>query len=476
MGYSRVLSVFGPKRPWVAAGSVLAFASLLGCGNIYRPVVTSIPPVQPAPQPQKYAVVLSCGSNSTVPPSAIVQIDQVCANNNVQNVVPGLASLVDFSGDSLTARVNVGTGGPRWLQLSSNGATAYLVNADGTINSFLASSSPSSPLENNNVATSTLLPNADPNTLLVSNNYLYVSQPGRSSVEVLSGILNGSSLSAFLEIPITDPAAPTVPQNPVNLVGNYSTQRIYVISQGANTGGCPTSGSNGIATGIETSTNTISSTLPLGVCPVYGVMSSDDRRTFILNQGSGTVTVIDSQQNQIDQNPNLTNGTIAVGQGPVWADIYNNGSILAVVNSLSNTLTLINISEDSFGHDTANFGKIIATVPVGSEPSSVSILQDGTRAYVANRGDGTVSVVSLITNTVTKTVTLPQEPCSPSNPNVLCTIHPISIAATTGTPLGKVYVVSPDTNILTIIRTDTDSIYQNLALTGNGIQVRVTAP
>ena len=475
MGYSRVLSVFGRKGPWISAVSSLALASLLGCGNIYRPVVTSIPPVQPAPQPQKYAVVISCGSNSTVAPSSVTQIDQVCANNTVQSVVPGLASLVDFSGDTLTARVNIGTGGPRWLQLSSNGATAYVVNSDGTINSFLASSSPAQPLENNNVQTSTLLPNAGPNTLLVSGNYIYISQPGRSSVGVLSGILTGPSLNAFLEIPITDPALPGA-QNPVNLVGNYSAQRIYVISQGANAGGCPTSGSTGTATGIENGTNTISARLPLGICPIYGVMSSDDRRTFILNQGSGTVTVIDSQQNRIDSNPNLTNGTIAVGQGPVWADIYNNGSILAVVNSLSNTLSLINISEDSFGNDTANFGKIIATVPVGASPSSVSILQDGTRAYVANRGDGTVSVVSLINNTVIKTVSLPREPCNPGNPNVLCTTHPISIAATTGTPLGRVYVVSPDTNIMTVLRTDTDSIYSTVTLTGNGVQVRVTAP
>lgn len=455
---------------------MLAFVSVLGCGDIYRPVVTSIPPIQPAPQPQKYAVVLTCGSNLAVSPASITQVDQACANDTVQNVVPGLASLVDFSGDSLTARVNVGTGGPLWLQLSSNGSTAYLVNSDGTINSFSASSTSTAPLENNDVYTSTLLPNASPNTLLVSGNYLYVSQPGRSSVEVLSGITSGTSLSATLEIPITDPAAPGVPQNPVNLVGNNGAQRIYVISQGANSATCPASGPSGVATAIESTTNTISARLPLGVCPIYGVMSADNRRTFILNQGSGTVTVIDSQQNQIDPNPNLTNGTIAVGQGPVWADTYSNGSILAVVNSISNTLTLINISEDSFGNDTPSFGKIIATVPVGLNPSSVSILQDGTRAYVANRGDGTVSVVSLTTNTVTKTITLPQEPCNPSNPTVLCKVHPLSIAATTGTPTGKVYVVSPDTNILTIIRTDNDTIYNNLPLTGNGVQVRVTAP
>ncbi len=364
-------------------------------------------------------------------------------------------------------RVTLGTG-PRWLGLDRTGITSFIPNVDGTINSFYNQTS----TETNNVNTSTLLAGAAPNTLLDTSNYLYVSQPGRSSIEVMKSV----PPNGFLEIPITDPASPSTPQNPVNLVGNPTTQRVYAIAQGANAGNCPTSGSNGTATGIETSTNTISSVLPLGVCPIYGVMSADDRRTFILNQGSGTITVIDSQRNEIDRNPNLNNGTIAVGQGPMWADIYNTGAILAVVNSQSNTLSLINISTDSFGNDSPNFGQIIATVPVGNDPDSVAILQDGTRAYVANHGDGTVSVVSLISNTVLKTIALPQEPCQAGNPTVLCTIHPISIAATTGTPLGKVYVVSPDTNIMTILRTDNDTIYENLSLTGNGIQVRVTAP
>lgn len=418
-------------------------------------------------------MVISCANNTDVNALAI---DQICRNSTA----PGLASLIDFSGDSLTARVNVGNG-PRWLYLSSNGATAYLSNTNinpgnntnsGTLNSFLASSSPQNPLESNTVVTTTLLPNAQPTSFIISNNNLYLTQPGRSSIGVLTGILNGT-LAASLEIPIVDPAAPTVSQNPVYVVGNYGTQRVYAISQGANNSGCPTAGPNGIATGIETVNSAISSRLPVGACPIYGVMSSDGRRTFILNQGSGTVTVIDSEQNQIDSN--FPNG-IPVGQGPMWADLYNNGSILAVVNSLSNTLTLINTSLDSFGHDSPNFGQILATVPVGANPSSVSILQDGSRAYVANRGDGTVSVVSLRSNTVTKTIQIPQEPCNPTNPTVLCNVHPMSIAATTGTPLGKVYVVSPDTNILTIIRTDTDTIYDNLPLTGNGIQVRVTEP
>ena len=466
MGYSRVLSGFGRRSPWLVLGSILVSASVLGCGDLYRPIVTNVPPVQPAPQPTKYAVVITCGNNAN---PAALNIDQVCTHSTA----PGLASMVDFSGDSLMVRVNLGTG-PRWLALDSAGLTAYIPNTDGTINSFFIQNS----TETNNVNTSTLLAGAAPNTLLSTANYLYVSQPGRSSIAVLQPLSSSSAPSAVLEIPITNPAAPTVPQNPVNLVGRSSGQRIYAISQGGNAANCPTSGSTGSATGIEIATNTISSVLPLGVCPIYGVMTKDRRRAFILNQGSGTVTVIDSEQNQIDKNPNLNGGTgtITVGQGPIWADLYENGAILAVANSLSNTLSLINISVDSFGNDTQDFGKIIATVPVGSGPSSVAILQDGTRAYVANRNDGTVSVVSLFSNTVLKTIPLPPQPCVASQPSVLCKVHPISIAATTGQPLGKVYVVSPDTNMMTVIRTDNDTVYTNVELTGNGIQVRVTAP
>jgi len=422
-------------------------------------VVTSLPPVQPAAQPTKYALVMTCQDPTNVLASAI---DQVCDSTTS----PGLASLVDFSGDTLMARINLGTGGPRWLELSIPGNTAYVVNADGTVNSFFAFSSSAQPLENKSVNTSTLpqTPPSLPNTLLYTAKYLYVSQPGRSSVEVLSS--GGSAApSASLEIPVA--------ANPVNFVGNASAQRIYVISQGANNGGCPTSGADGTVTSIETATNTPSATLTVGPCPVYGVMSVDNRRTFILNEGGDTISVIDSQQNQID--PNFPNG-ITVGNNPIWADILTSSSLLAVANSGSNTVSLINISEDSYGNDGPNFGQIVATIPVGSDPSSLAFLQDGSQLFVANRDDGTVSAINLTTYTNTKTIPLPPEPCAPPD-NVGCpAVHPISIAATTSTPLGKVYVVSPDSDVMTILRTDNDTIYKNLTLTGNGVQVRVTAP
>ncbi|MCZ8517314.1 beta-propeller fold lactonase family protein [Paenibacillus filicis] len=47
------------------------------------------------------------------------------------------------------------------------------------------------------------------------------------------------------------------------------------------------------------------------------------------------------------------------------------------------------------------------TLPAGSGPSAIAITPDGSRAYVANFGNDTVSVINTETNTVMATVTLP---------------------------------------------------------------------
>ena len=446
-----MVSGVGRLRPVVLTGTACLLATMLGCGNVYRPIVTNIPPVQPAPQPQKYAVVLSCGTGQGN--TAALTVSQACTGANSV----GLASSVDFSGDSVLTRLNL-SGGPLWETLNTNGAAAYSVNSNGTINTF----GTVPKFETNQIESSTLLAGALPVMALSETGaYLYVAEPGRSAIAVMYG----NPVGVQLEIPVS--------ANPAYLIGNHQTQRIYALSQGPNVSGtgCTAAAGNGSITAIELLTNTISTIIPAGACPIYGVMSQDNRRTFVLNQASGTVTVIDSEQNQLDLNPNnpnnpsapnFRNGVITLPTGPnglkpqpVWADIYNTGSILAIVSQQSNTLTLINVSLDSYGNDTPNFGQIIATIPVGNNPTSVAVLQDGTRVYVANQADETVNSVSLTSNQVLATIPVAG--------------HPISIAATTGTPTGKVYALSPDSNILSIIRTDNDTISNSLVMTGTGV-------
>jgi len=109
----------------------------------------------------------------------------------------------------------------------------------------------------------------------------------------------------------------------------------------------------------------------------------------------------------------------------------------------------------------------------------VSVLSDYSRAYVANAGvkglpcsptgqpqtgytTCSVSVVNLTSDTVTATI--------PING------HPAWIVTSNAAPTGKVYVVCNDSQVMTVIETDTDSVDTTIPLQGNGVSVRMTAP
>ncbi len=366
-------------------------------------------------------------------------------------------TLVDFSGDTILVTPNVGVA-PYYFQIDNAGFTGYTFNGDGTLTSFDISTS----LQTKDVVQTTLLPGASPVSLYSQGASIYIAQPGRSSI----GQLKGFPPSLQQEF--------TVPANPVYVVGSNNAPRAYAISQG-------TPGGNGSISAIETLNNTISTTLPVGKGPVYGVMTADGKRAFILNKADGTVSVVNAQTNQLDTPVT----TIPVGVAPIWADFAPTISELVVANAGDGTspgsVSIINIPLCSTAAlptnpncdatnpiDAVGFGQVLANVPVGHSPIMVTVLQDGTKAYVANYADSTVSVVNLTTNTVTATIPVVG--------------RPIYIAATTGTPTGKVYVVSADVvapnknSVMTVIRTDIYIASTTINLQGIGVSVRVTAP
>jgi YVTN family beta-propeller protein len=476
MRYLRVRSVTGPMRPWFAAGALLALAGVSGCGNQYRPVVTPITPTGPASQPQSYAVAFS-QPNLTIPPTGAPSPCPNTPNTPGVSSIAGIATLVDFSGETVLAQANITGVGPSTFALDGTGSTAYSTNCDGTISTVPLSTT----LQSKNVLTTTLPStvnsqgqevNTLPTNLLVTSTADYVTEPHSTTLngQPAVGVLTSSPPSLKLEIPITAPSL-------INVTGVVNGQRIYSISQGNSTptgqgvtwGQCDTPSSvttNGEADGIEVTTNTVSSELPVGVCPVYGLMTADGRRTFILNRGSGTITVIDSSKNQLDTNSPSTvmqNATIPVGAGPVHADLYAPAALLVTANYDSDTISIINVSINGAVQgftDTANFGQVLATVPVGHHPAAVTVLQDGSRVYVANEGDGTVTIVNLSSFTVEGTLAVNG--------------HPRSIASTFNAPLGKVYTIAQDSPYLTVIRTDTDIVSASILLQGNGVDVRTT--
>jgi DNA-binding beta-propeller fold protein YncE len=150
--------------------------------------------------------------------------------------------------------------------------------------------------------------------------------------------------------------------------------------------------------------------------------------------------------------------------GPVQAEFNAVTSQLVVTNYDGGTVSIIDVSLDQYGNDSSTFGTTY-TVPVGQTagvapyPASVTVLNDGSRAYTANQADGTVAIVNLSSHTVEKWL------------NVVG--HPRTVVSTQNSLYGKVYVGSPDSEFVTILRTDQDIVDTTVLVEGHVVDVRV---
>ncbi len=464
------LKKYSPIRRTAAVAAIGAiFLVLSGCGTIFRPVVIPQPVSGPPAQPIAYAAVVSWVGQSNL----------------------GIANIIDYSGDTFLAESQIGPG-PLTFTVDGTGTNSYSLNSDTTLSNFQVSSN----LQYKNLGFSTLPGGTNTpqySGIFSPNTGLWITDANNAQVDILTGVPATFKLSV--------PVAPL----PVLSVGpNTGALRNYVVSQNNSTSSTLSYGVTcnisphaqtqlGEADGIELQTYTVSARIPVGVCPVYAIESPSQRRVFVLNRGSDTVTVINSQLNTLDNqcppptgcvneagqtyfthptlplsltavaNTGITppNGTSGMTQyaGPVYAEYNQATQQLVVADYDGGTITVIDVSLDLYGNDSQTFGTTY-TIPVGNNPASVTALFDGSRAYTANQADGTVTVVDLVSHSVEKTLAV--------NGN------PRSVASTQNSQYGKVYVVSPNSPYMTIIRTDLDIVDTALLIEGSPLDVRTS--
>lgn len=466
---------FGQARTrLVQVGAVvLAGVLIAGCGNNAKSVVTPIGEPGPASQPKSLVGVISSPSPTS----------------------NGIVTVIDYAGDTVMAEQPIGVG-PLSIAVDGTGVNSYTINSDHTLTNF----SISTTLQENSITYTTLPSGAEPENLFAPLAGLWATDQTGNQVDIFSG----SPQAFVLDVPV----APT----PAFVVGvPSSTQRNFDIGLNSTTAAANSiplvpydltcnnpanyatlaaNGQKGEADTIEVTTHTISNTIPLGVCPVYAVPSSDGKRLFVLNRGDDTITVINIPNNTLDQcsglvnqngqpivchptlplstsavtatgitPPNGTAGMTATA-GPVYAEYNSTTSQLVVADYDGGTISVIDVSLDEYGNDSSTFGTTY-TVAVGNNPASVTVLSDGSRAYTANQTDGTVSIVNLSSHSVEKTLTVVG--------------HPRTVASTQNSTYGKVYVASPDSPYLTILRTDLDIVDTTILVEGNIVDLRVSS-
>ena len=138
---------------------------------------------------------------------------------------------------------------------------------------------------------------------------------------------------------------------------------------------------------IDTASNTITTTIPVGSIPISLVLTPNGASLYVANGGSSTVSVVDPATNTVV-------ATVPVGNTPFATAVSPSGAFVYVANLRGNSVSVI---------DTAT-NTVVATVPVGRNPEGVAITPDGAFAYVTNNSDNSVSVIDTATNTVVTTV------------------------------------------------------------------------
>ena len=185
---------------------------------------------------------------------------------------------------------------------------------------------------------------------------------------------------------------------------------------------------------IDTTTNTVTASVPVGTTPQGVAVSPDGTKVYVTNQNSNTVSVIDTATNTVS-------ATVHVDSWPVAAAVTPDGNRVYVTNAESNTVSVINTTTNT----------VIATVPVSYQPRVIAVTPDGKNVYATNFWDYSVSVIDTTTNTVTATVNVGP--------------YPIGVAIT---PDGnRAYVANSHSNFVSVIDTKNNTVTATV-LTGNG--------
>lgn len=416
-----------PRAWWSGLSGGAGFVAVLalavfavGCGDIFRPVAIPITGPPGDPQPTSYAFIVS--QNAPANAGSITQLN-----------VPG---------DSAVFASAVGVGPVHAAFLPPGESRIYIANRDSdSLTTYLPSLANQPPTTLN-------LPSGSRPVYLASTEggKMYVADAGTNTV----GVVNGLQSALTTVVPVGN--------TPVALAETPDGKKLYALNQG-----------DGTVSVIDTATDTVLHTITVGTSPIWALFSPDNQELYVLNQGSGTVSVINVTTDAL-----VT--SLSVGTSPAHMFVDTHFNRLYVVDAASsNNLWIFDASVDPpkpLTNLTVQPNATAATPPL---PTSVTVLSNGQKAYVASfqpnspaSGQVTVwmSVINTTSNTVQKTQSFPAVPaiCNPSNVPFTQTggvRFPAFVASSSNS--NRVYISSCDAGAIHVINTTNDSFVTDIA-------------
>jgi len=222
---------------------------------------------------------------------------------------------------------------------------------------------------------------------------------------------------------------------------------------------------------INTATQALVATIPVGKAPYGLVVSLDGSRVYVANSDDGTISVINTTTNKVVATFVSQPYSAAIAISPDGSKLYepNTGTnsvsvISTLTNSVVGTITIasvfsvypdglavspdgsrlyvINDSSYNVSVINTNTNSLLATIPVGQSPYSVVVSPDGSRIYVSNIRSNTISVINTANNSVIATIPVGSSPLG------------ISITSDGS----KVYVANDYSSSVSVISTATNTV------------------
>ena len=152
---------------------------------------------------------------------------------------------------------------------------------------------------------------------------------------------------------------------------------------------------------IDTATNQpVGSPISVGFLPAGVTVTPDGRYAYVTNNGSGTISVIDTASHTAVGSINVAQGPIGVAANPNASLVYATSPGTIFSNFNGNTLSVINKTTNA----------LVGSLTPGMGPIGVAFTPDGAQAYVANSGSNSVSVINTATNVVALSIPVGNSP------------------------------------------------------------------
>ena len=326
----------------------------------------------------------------------------------VTNYSSGNVSVINTASNTVAATVAVG-GNPDGVALTPNGEFAYVTSEnsgyDNRDNVSVINTA-------TNTVAATVAVGFNPVDVAITPNgeFAYVTNEYSDNVSVINTATNTVAATVAVGAPAGSPRAyPTAVAITPN--GGFA----YVVNGG------DSSSVKGSVSVINTASNTVAATVPVGSLPGGVAITPDGQFAYVTDYGSGSVSVIDTASNAVAT-------TVAVGSYPDGVAVTPNGE-LAYVTFGSGNVSVINTASNH----------VAATVTVGSYPHGVAVTPDGQFAYVTNVDSNNVSVIDTATNTVAATLAVGGDPNDVAIATVNVTPLTIGTSSLPGGGLGSAY-------------------------------------